>query len=157
MVDTFFMSVDMLLWGWACDNLDYEGTMLLNVRPIRSKTKLPPGMTHAHTDENRGSNKLFGNLRAHAVIDIMLEPLSETSVRFAFQMSDTIPPFFPSWVINYIVQNAMADIFDKMREVAVKMYSQDKSSEHVQHCTRPQYQHIRRWFESRIHDLTKQL
>ena len=39
---------------------------------------------------------------------VMVEPLSERSARFAFQISDTIPSFTPTWMINYVVQNVTA-------------------------------------------------
>ena len=149
LVDTFFMSVDMCLWGWACDNLDSAGTFMLNVRPVRSHTLLPSGVKLPRVDQT-GASKLFGALRAHAVIDVLLEPLGDNSVRFAFQMSDSVPPFMPSWAINYIVQNAMADIFDKMRDVALKMHSKDASSPHVQHVRRPAYREVRDWYASKM-------
>ena len=47
LVETFFMSVDMVLWGWACDNLS-EGELLMCVRPVRSSTKRPPGVPYRH-------------------------------------------------------------------------------------------------------------
>ena len=151
LVETFFMSVDMVLHGWACDNLKHEGNFMLNVRPVRHGTPLPNGLPHPKIGGN-GATKVFGALRAHAVIDVLLEPLSETSVRFAFQMSDHVPPFMPSWAINYIVMNAMADIFDKMREVAVKMHAGDPNSPHVQHVGRRSYHETQKWFRSKVGD-----
>ena len=150
LVETFFMNVDMVLWGWACDNLNSEGNFMLNVRPVGRSTVLPNNTPHP-TVGGGGRDKLFGQLRAHAVIDVLLEPLGERSARVAFQMSDTIPPFFPSWAINYIVQNAMADIFTKMREVAVKMAARDPKCPHVAHVARPAYRRVRDWFYSKVH------
>ena len=37
-------------------------------------------------------------------IDILVEPLGERSVRFAFLLSQKIPAFVPSWVINFVLQ-----------------------------------------------------
>lgn len=149
LVDTYFMSVDMCLWGWASDTLSTGGTFMLNVRPVRSHTRLPRGVALPRVDQT-GAGKVFGALRAHAVIDVLLEPLGENSVRFAFQMSDHVPAFMPSWVINYIVQNAMADIFDKMHEVAVRMHSRDAKSPHVKHVNKASYKPVREWYARKM-------
>ena len=147
LVETFFMSVDMCLWGWACDNMD-EGETLLCVRPVRSYTKnLPPGVKVPPPGAGATKSTLLGALRAHAVIDILVEPL-DGSVRFAFQMSDTLPPFMPSWAINYVVQNAMVEIFGNMKKIATKMAKKDPSSEHLQHVNRPEYKETKAWVNS---------
>ena len=48
--------------------------------------------------------------------------------------------------------NAMADIFDKMREVAVRMHTNDPSSPHVQHVGRRSYHETQQWFRSKVGD-----
>ena len=133
----------------ASDTLSTGGTFMLNVRPVRSHTRLPRGVALPRVDQT-GAGKVFGALRAHAVIDVLLEPLGENSVRFAFQMSDHVPAFMPSWVINYIVQNAMADIFDKMHEVAVRMHSRDAKSPHVKHVNKASYKPVREWYARKM-------
>ena len=149
LVETFFMSVDMVLWGWACDNLS-EGELLMCVRPVRSSTKRPPGVPYPPPGGGARRQTVFGALRAHAVIDILVEPLGDRSVRFAFQMSDQLPSFMPSWAINYVVQNAMVDIFRKMSEVATQMAKGDPASKHLQHINRPAYAPTREWIEERL-------
>ena len=93
---------------------------------------------------------LFGSMRADAVIDILVEPLEGGQVRFAFQMSDTLPPFIPAWAINYVVQNAMVQIFDKMAEVASSMANKDPASLHLRHVQRPAYAATKAWIEERF-------
>ena len=149
LVETFFMSVDMVLWGKLCDNLS-EGQFLACVRPIKADTRTPPGVVIPPTGEGVTRKSLFGSMRADAVIDILVEPLEGGQVRFAFQMSDTLPPFIPSWAINYVVQNAMVQIFDKMAEVASAMANKDPSSLHLRHVHRPAYAATKAWIEERF-------
>ena len=147
-VETFFMSVDMVLWGWACDNLAESGELLMCVRPVNEKTRLPAGISYPPFGGTHG--KIFGTFRARAVIDILVEPLSPTSTRFAFVMSDKISALVPSWAINYVVQNAMVNIFAQMNKVATKMYNKDPQSAHYAFVNRPAYAHTKAWVEERI-------
>lgn len=149
LVETFFMTVDMVLWGKLCDNMS-EGQFLACVRPIHASTKLPPGVSIPPVGEGSTRSTLFGTMRADAVIDILVEPLEDGSVRFAFQMSDTLPPFMPSWAINYVVQHAMVHIFDKMREVAVGMATKDPDSMHLAFVNRREYQPTKEWISARL-------
>ena len=149
MVETYFMAVDMVLWGWACDNIDESGEVLMCVRPITSSTKLPDGVKYPKLDA--GKSTILGTLRAKAVIDILVEPLSDSSVRFAFQMSDQIADVVPSWGVNYVVQNAMVNVFERMRIAASGMGRCDPSSKHYRFVNRPEYAPTKKWIESRIH------
>lgn len=156
LIETFFISVDMVLWGYPSDALAETGEMLMCVRPVTSSTRLPPGVTYPERGEGSRSATVFGAFRAKAVIDILVEPLSETSVRFAFQMSDQLPPLLPTWAISYVMQNAMAKIFDRMKEVAATMAIDDPKSEHVKHVTRPSYAPIKEWIERLMNQALQQ-
>ena len=75
--------IDLVAHGFACDHLS-EGYQLLSVRSVRSKevpdvTDYPahPGQAYKH--------KPF-SMRIALKIDIMMEPLSPTSVRFCYQV-----------------------------------------------------------------------
>ena len=149
-VETFAMDVEMPLWGFASDSLMAgEDGLLLVVRPVRADTALPPGVSYAFNSGGK-KRKLFGSLMAYAVIDILVEPLTESSCRFAFQMSDTVPTFVPTWMMNYMVQNAMLRIYDQTQMVATRMARQDPGSEHVSHINRAEYRPTRTWIEDKV-------
>ena len=149
LVETFFMSVDMVLWGWGCDNLAESGEFLMCVRPVNSAAAMPAGARYPPPGGG-SSSTLLGALRAKAVIDILVEPLSDNSVRFAFQMSDRIAAFVPMWAINYVVQNAMVNVFDRMRDVAARMAAKDTQCEHYAHVNTRAYAPTKQWIEKRL-------
>lgn len=78
----------------------------------RPRAQLPP-----HPAE-RLKGRLFPPTRAVAKIDVLVEPLSESSVRFAFQISQKIPPFLPRWAVQGILQKGMANIFGSMKKAS---------------------------------------
>lgn len=140
----------MLLWGWACDDLAQAGTLMLCVRPVMPNTQLPSGVARPPDNYAVKVGKPLGGFRANAVIDILIEPLSDNSVRFAFQMSDFVPQFVPSWTISYFINHAMMEIFEKMSEVADKMIRNDPTCEHVALVKDPQYTPNRRWVQQKF-------
>ena len=73
-----------------------------------------------------------------------------TQVRFAFQMTDTVPAFVPSWMINHIMQGAIVKVYAKMREVAERMARDDPTCVHVPHVGRPEYAPTRQWYEDKV-------
>jgi hypothetical protein len=114
------------------------------VRPT-SEEKLPGIALPPHPAKNPNlKSKLFPATRVLPQIDILFEPLSPTSVRFAYVMSQPVPPWMPTWAINFILQNGMAKIFAEMRRVARQMAADDRSSEHVRYTQSEQYAPTRR-------------
>ena len=151
-VETFALDVGMPLWGWASDNLRSRyGTFIFCVRPAAAPVQLPAGAGPMPTCTGGSSrSKLFGGVDINAVIDILCEPLGEDSVRFAFQMTDTVPAFVPSWMINYIMQGAMVKVYGQMRAVAESMARNDPSCSHVRHVGKPAYAPTRQWYADKL-------
>ena len=149
-VETFAMDVQMPLWGFASDHLDSsDGSLLLIVRPVRPDTALPPNVS-MEASAGKSTRKLFGTMVAYAVIDILIEPVSDSACRFAFQMSDTVPPWAPSWMINYVIQHALTNVYDQTRMIAEGMARNDPACPHVAHIARPEYAPTKRWLEDKV-------
>jgi hypothetical protein len=148
-VDTSFMNVDIPLWGFACDNISVDSSLLLCVRPVDGDTKLPTGVAPPDPTTGR-SIKLLGSWRALAYIDILVEPTGPRSVRIAFRMMGELPSYAPSWTFNHIVQDGMCNIFREMSKVATRMAADDPECAHTKHVTRSSYSKVKRWFEDAI-------
>lgn len=143
--DTIFAYSDLVLRGWGCDNLR-DGYMLLCVRPVRSG-QLPAGVP---APELKKTRKMFPARRVPAVVDVLVEPLSATSVRFAYAASLPIEPLVPHWAINMILQQGMAQIFLRMKDMAKKMAAGDKGSLHLQRMSEPEHAHVAAWIRERV-------
>jgi len=98
---------------------------------------------------------LFPPARAIAVIDILVEPLSENSVRFAFQLSQKIPQFLPRWAVQTILHQGMANIFASMQKAALAMATNPKS-DHAQLASSPEYRPTAEWLRSKFERFLQQ-
>ena len=149
-VETFFIFADLVLWGFGCDNLDENGCFMLCVRTVKQadvpNVSIPP---HPRDMPDRPT-KIFPPARALATIDILFEPLTATSVRFAFQIKQKIPPFVPTWALDFVVQNGMAKIFSRMRDVAVQMAREDPACDHVAHINAPSYRPVASYLRGKV-------
>ena len=117
-VDTPLLLADLVLTGWACDDLQRSGCMLFCVRPAKPEdcpgVPLPP-----HPRETHSGRKIFPPTRAHAIIDVLFEPITPTSVRFVFQVSLKLQPLpMIDKVVQYILSKGMAKIFANLKVIA---------------------------------------
>lgn len=129
-----------------CDNLR-DGNFLLCVRHCGkedaralagSEVELPPKPSSA--------GKLFKLGRVKAVIDVMVEPLSPTSVRFSYSCSQPIPKLAPSWIVSMVMKRGMGDIFARMKAACRAMASGDARAAAkypiVKRIRSPAYAHV---------------
>jgi hypothetical protein len=144
-IDNWFALSDMVMQGWGCDCLN-DGYLLMIVRPA-GQADMPEGVMLPPLPKVR---RLFPSLRVLASIDILVEPLSATSVRFAYSLSVPLAPSVPLWAINVILQQSMAQIFGSMREQARRMAADDTSSPHKQQMQTEDGQRISKWIADRI-------
>ena len=68
------------------------------------------------------------------------------------QIADVVP----SWGVNYVVQNAMVNVFERMRVAASGMGRCDPSSKHYRFVNRPEYAPTKKWIDSLIHTPSSQ-
>jgi len=143
-VQSFGQTLDLVLRGYGCDNLLSSGYFLLIVRPAR-QSEMPEGVTLPPKPGGLG-------MRVKADIDILVEPLSPTSVRFAYMITQKLPPHLavPRWMINFVVQHGMGQIFSKMENVARGMAQNSVKSVHVAHVTRKEYLPTANWIRNRV-------
>jgi hypothetical protein len=143
MIETWFMTADLVLHGWACDALDSRGFQLFCVRPAFQRdfpnVELP---LHPSKDPNIKS-KLFPSTRVLPIIDILFEPISDKSVRFAYVMTQPLPPIMPSWAIDFVLQKGMSKIFAGMLRVAKRMGNDDPSDDHVRYTRSEGYADVK--------------
>ena len=151
--DLNFMHCDLLLHGWGVDNLR-DGYFLMCVRPAR-QAELPDIPLPPHPSKAKTAYKLFPPTRAIAVIDVLVEPLSDSSVRFAFQLSQKIPTWLPRWAVQSIIHQGMANIFTEMNKAAAGMASNPKSS-HAKVATAPEYQPTANWLRGKFDKFLQQ-
>jgi len=147
-----FMHCDLLLHGWGVDELR-NGFFLMCVRPAR-QSELPLVELPLHPSKTHRT-VLFPPARAIAVIDILVEPLSENSVRFAFQLSQKIPQFLPRWAVQTILHQGMANIFASMQKAALAMATNPKS-DHAQLASSPEYRPTAEWLRSKFERFLQQ-
>jgi len=83
------------------------------------------------------------------MIDVLVEPLSDDSVRFAFQLSQKIPPWLPRWAVQMILHQGMANIFTAMNKTAAGMVS-DPNSLHAKLARTPEYQPTASWLRGKF-------
>ena len=138
-VDTPLLLADLVLTGWACDDLQRSGCMLFCVRPAKPSdcpgTPLPP-----HPRETHGGRKIFPPTRAHAIIDVLFEPITATSVRFVFQVSLKLQPLpMIEKVVQYVLSKGMANIFANLKVIAQRMGRGDPTCPHVPHVASAAY------------------
>ena len=143
---------DLLLHGWGVDELR-NGFFLMCVRPAR-QSELPLVELPLHPSKTHRT-VLFPPARAVAVIDILVEPLSENSVRFAFQLSQKIPQFLPRWAVQTILHQGMANIFAAMQKVALAMATNPKS-DHAQLASSPEYRPTAEWLRGKFERFLQQ-
>lgn len=150
--DLNFMHCDLLLHGWGVDELR-DGFFLMCVRPARQSelpdVELPPHPSKTH------KGKLFPATRAIALIDVLVEPLSEDSVRFAFQLSQKIPTWLPRWAVQMILHQGMANIFTAMQKTALAMAT-EPDSPHAKLARSPEYQPTANWLRGKFERFLKQ-
>ena len=66
-------------------------------------------------------------------------------MRFAYVMSQPLPPFMPSWATDFVLQKGMSKIFENMLAVAKQMGADDPSSEHLRVTRSESYAGVRRF------------
>ena len=76
-------------------------------------------------------------------------PSSASQVRFCFQITQPLPPNTPRWIVNFILQRGMADIFNRMKQTASGMRAGHKSAHHDR-VTSKAYASTRAFFDERI-------
>lgn len=145
-------TLDLLLHGWGVDELR-NGFFLMCVRPAR-QSELPLVELPLHPSKTHRT-VLFPPARAVAVIDILVEPLSENSVRFAFQLSQKIPQFLPRWAVQTILHQGMANIFAAMQKAALAMATNPKS-DHAQLASSPEYRPTAEWLRGKFERFLQQ-
>jgi len=141
------MLADLVLHGWGVDDLSRSGSFLMCVRPARQKDMPPEVELPPHPSTRKGGG-LFPPTRAIAVIDILVEPLSESSVRFAFQITQKFPRL-PRWAIQILLHKAMANIFGGLQKAAVDI-STNPASPHAKLAADPCYAETATWLRRRI-------
>jgi len=141
------MLADLVLHGWGVDDLSRSGSFLMCVRPARQKDMPPEVELPPHPSTRKGGG-LFPPTRAIAVIDILVEPLSESSVRFAFQITQKFPRL-PRWAIQILLHKAMANIFGGLQKAAVDI-STNPASPHAKLAADPGYAETATWLRRRI-------
>jgi hypothetical protein len=94
--------------------------------------------------------RLLPSARLEAVIDILVEPLSASSVRFAYSLTVPLAPTVPGWVVNFILSEACANIFSSMREQARKMAANDPDSAHLRQARTAEGRVLTAWLDARI-------
>ncbi|KAG8471220.1 hypothetical protein KFE25_009641 [Diacronema lutheri] len=138
---------DLALHGWGCVHLREAGAVLICVRPLE-QTALPTGVTIPPPPSAR---RTFPPQRVPAHIDICVEPRSPTSVHFTYAVSYPLHPAVPTWAMNIILGQGMADLFAKMRAEAVKMAAGDvAASVHLARMREPSGKAAARWLSDRI-------
>ena len=143
----FFGVMDLVLEGWSCDHTT-DGCFLFCVRSVRAKdvpdvARYPPHPAKAHPGKPMA-------VRILAKIDILFEPLSPTSVRFCFLITQPIPPNTPRWIVTYVLQKGMSQIFRRMRQTAAAMSNTAKQSPHRAHYERVEYKRVNEYWDDKI-------
>ena len=144
-MDVPLIFADLVLWGVGCDSFERDGTLLICVKSV--KQSAPPDTPLPPLQASRG---LKASQRVRADINVLFEPLSPTSVRFAFMFSHKVKAGLPQWLVDFVLQNGMAKIFSAMKRVAVRMAADDADCEHVAHVNSPQYAPVATWVRSRV-------
>ncbi|KAJ1616890.1 hypothetical protein T492DRAFT_850493 [Pavlovales sp. CCMP2436] len=132
--------------GWGCDCLSKDGYILLVVRPI-TQADVPAGVT---VPERKKLRRLLPSARVEAVIDVLVEPLSASSVRFAYSLTIPLASTVPAWAVNFILSEACANIFSNMREQAKKMAAQSPDSAHLKQAQTAEGRVLTAWLDARI-------
>ena len=112
-INQFFGMLDLVVEGFACDHLG-EGYQLLCIRSVRARdvpdvAPFPPHPSVAYKHKPLST-------RIALTISMMFEPISPTSVRFCYQITQPIPDSTPRWLVSFILENGMAKIFKKLKE-----------------------------------------
>jgi hypothetical protein len=144
-MDNFVAYNDLVMRGYGCDSLR-DGFILMVVRPLDS-ADLPPGVVVPPMARIR---RMMPSVRVPAKIDVLVEPLSASSVRFAYALSVPLAPSTPTWVVTMILQHGMAQIFTKMREQAMLMATGDPNSRHLERLRTPEGARTMAWLTQRI-------
>jgi len=118
------------------------------VRPARP-VEMPEVALPPHPNQTHRKGGLFPPTRAVAVIDILVEPLSASSVGFKFQLSQKIPQWLPRWAVQSILHQGIANIFTAMQRTAVAM-SSDPASAHAALARDPAYQPTANWLRAKF-------
>lgn len=142
----FYGCMDLCLQGFGCDNLR-DGNFLLCVRHCPQQDVEP--LTGRHIElppKPSAAGKLLKLGRIKAIIDIMVEPLSPTSVRFSYSCTQPTPKLAPSWIVSWVLKSGMGSIFGQMKTVCRAMASGDPISRRrypiVDRLTAPEYKHV---------------
>eukprot|EP00967_Tisochrysis_lutea_P029468 scaffold34470_cov40-Tisochrysis_lutea.AAC.2 len=138
--------MDLCLQGFGCDNLR-DGNFLLCVRHCSQQDVLPlTGREIELPPKPNATGKLFKLGRIKAIIDIMVEPLSPTSVRFSYSCSQPAPKIAPAWIISWVLKSGMGSIFGRMKAVCRAMASGDPASRKrypiVDRLSTPEYKYV---------------
>lgn len=78
--------------GWGCDCLK-DGFLLMIVRPV-TQADVPEDVIIPPMAQHR---RLFPSQRVQAEINILVEPLSKSTVRFAYSLTIPLAPKVPLW------------------------------------------------------------
>jgi len=144
-MDQWFAYNDMAMRGWGCNCLK-DGYLLMVVRPV-TQADVPAGVT---VPPMKPIRRLLPSQRVLAEINILVEPLSASSVRFAYSLTVPLAPSSPLWLVNLVLQKGVAEIFASMREQARKMSANDPSSAHVRKMQTADGKRLASWLGARI-------
>lgn len=144
-MDAWFAYNDMAMRGWGCDCLK-DGYLLMVVRPV-TQADVPAGVTIPPMEPTR---RLFPSTRVVAEINILVEPLSASAVRFAYSLAVPLAPSVPLWVVNVVLQQGVANIFASMREQARRMSAGDPSSAHLRAMQTPRGRRLASWLADKV-------
>lgn len=139
----FYGMTDLCIEGFGCDGLR-DGYFLLCVRHCGEEdAHALAGREVALPPKPNNKGKLFKLGRVKAIIDIMVEPLSPTSVRFSYSCTQPTPKMAPSWIISLVMRAGMGDLFSRMKRVCAHMGQGDTSKYPiVRRLASPSYQHV---------------
>ena len=147
-MDNWVTYADVVVRGYGCDNLWKDGSLLLIVRPLENPPKGLPASFKTPAPAHR--RRPFPTGRIPIVLDILVEPLSVDSCRFAYSIALPLAPSVPSWAVNMLLGQGMAEIFASMQRVARRMAAGDETSPHVQHARKPAGSATVAWIAARV-------
>ena len=148
-IETWFTAADLVLHGFGCDCFARDGSMLMCVRSVR-QSDVPGATLPVHPSETY-KDKMIKATRVKADIDILFEPISATSVRFAFMLSHQLNATrMPAWVADLVLQKGMGQIFSSMKTIAVRMAADDRTCKHVPYVNSPEYQPIAKYIRNKV-------
>lgn len=141
-----FGLADIVASCWCCDNLR-EGQLLLCMRSVRQADlpaiHLPPHPRRAYPGKALA-------VRVPVCIDILIEPIAASALRFSLQLRQEVPAGTPGWLTKWLCARGMTHLLQQMGRVARAMSAGDASSEHLAHARGREYAPTAAWYNARI-------